>query len=200
VRQKGIFLTRLLGKTPARVVPFLVAALVPASAWPGTELGNARFVQYSNGLHGITFDYPEEWNVIDLGDAVNVVEGGEFIMFRPERLDADATQRTEAMERMERSEDTESRGDVQISFNEDVSFVTPISFERYVRKSNPFAGWKQSAFRGRLAYQARTNGRMVIIVQKDKGTAMHLNYPVDSAGSPSPLVEKTVSTISFKPN
>ncbi len=75
MRTKGILLTRLL----APMGCLAAAAGVVAPAWPGTELGNARFIDYSNDLHGISFSYPEEWNLIDLGNAVNVVGAVETL-------------------------------------------------------------------------------------------------------------------------
>ena len=39
----------------------------------GTVIGNAKFVEYSNEIYGFKLMYPEQWNLVDSGQSVNIV-------------------------------------------------------------------------------------------------------------------------------
>ena len=192
MRSKGNLLTRFLVSAAA----VSVASGLVRPAFPGTELGNARFVEYENTLHGFSIAYPEEWNVIDLGNAVNVVGSSQFTAFerREEAREARGPQSVASTD--------EAFGDmasVEISFDLSRSFQTPVAFERHVRKMYPRLHWKPAAFRGRSSFKALYRNRHVLVIMKDSSTLMHLSFPVDtSTGLPPALIEKTVDSFEFR--
>ena len=188
MRSKWNSLTRLLVPTSA-----LVAALgIAGTAYPGTELGNPRFVEYENNLHGISFAYPEEWNVIDLGSAVNVV--GAPRVASGSRSPANGESPVDSAH----GEGFGSLESVEMSFETGFMFQTPIAFERHVRKLHPTTRWKSSSFLGRDAFEADIRGRHVLMVMKDKRTVMKMSFPVDKVtGLPPALIERTVESVEF---
>ncbi len=192
MRSKWNLLTRFLVSGAA----VAVASGLVRPAFPGTELGNARFVEYENTLHGFSIAYPEEWNVIDLGNAVNVVGSSQFSAFErsEEAKEAKGPQLVASTD-----ESFGNMASVEISFDLSRSFQTPIAFERHVRKMYPRLNWKSAAFRGRSSFEAMHKNRHVLVIMKDSSTLMHLSFPVDtSTGLPPALIEKTVDSFEFR--
>ena len=179
----------LVRHKPLAAFALLVCSAIAAPAYPGTELGNARFVDYENSLHGFTISYPEEWNVIDLGDAVNVV--GNPVAPLPSSKSA-----REIFDVGEAFAGIES---IEISFDVSQTFLTPIAFERHVRRLQPGQSWRSVKFRGRTALETRQGTRRLTYVMKDGQTLMRLSFPLEAAtGLPPALVEKTVESFEFR--
>jgi hypothetical protein len=181
----------------SRALALVAGTVVIAPAYPGTELGNARFVDYENSLHGFTIVYPEEWNVIDLGDAVNVVGNPEAP--RPSAEPNSKPTSTGALERTGAGEAFADIESIEISFDVSRTFLTPIAFERHVRSLKPGGAWRATQFRGRAAFEILDGERRITFVMKDAKTLMRLSFPVEAAtGLPPALVEKTVESFEFR--
>lgn len=207
MRSKWNSLTRFL----VSAVALSAASGLVRPAFPGTELGNARFVEYENTLHGFSIAYPEEWNVIDLGNAVNVVGAAQsnVNVMGGVQGRAEASREETAGESLQAHRPADAweeagqafgeMASVEISFDLSHIFQTPIAFERHVRKAYPKVRWKPVAFRGRSAFEAMQYNRRVFAIMKDMNTLMLLSFPVDGAtGLPPALIEKTVQSFEFR--
>jgi hypothetical protein len=86
-----------------------------------------------------------------------------------------------------------------MSFDVSQVFLTPIAFERSIRRTRPFVQWTAGTFRGRTAMEAVVQGRHVLVVLKDRRTVMNLSFPIDAkTGLPPALIEKTVESFEFR--
>ena len=157
----------------------------PRNVVNGTELGNARFVPYANSLYGISFEYPERWNLVDTGASVSVVATspgfssvhGLFEEISSSNLDVDRH--------------------IGIYFDESQYFSTNVAFDRYVKRFDEGVFWMPTQFLNRFAFETRSDSEVRIVVLKDNSTAMHLSYPLETNGMPSELVKRTVSSLKF---
>jgi hypothetical protein len=155
----------------------------------GTEIGNARFVDYVSPLYGVSFQYPEEWNVVDLGDALNVI-GAPLADGSAGALESASSQR--------KRESFSSLDHVEIVFNTENVFPSFIAFERWVKNQEPQGKWGASLFLGKHALQWETSDAITLYVLKNRDTVMRLRYPLEhGTRQPSALVQKTVASLSF---
>ena len=147
----------------------------PQKGFPdGGEIGNGRFMKYTNILHGFILEHPSEWNIIELGNAVSVVED-------PSEMSSQ-----------------ENAGSIALSFEESKKPLDKFSFERAVKKAHPSMNWERVSFDGRVAFRSQTANRMYFKILKDQATLVHLDYPVDARGEAEVLVERCLNSLHFQ--
>jgi hypothetical protein len=187
------FVMRILSRISSRLLAGSMVLSVGA-LWPivasqkgyadGTDLGNAKFVEYSNQIYGVSFLYPSLWNLVDAGQSVNIVayqpENGRF---ENGRLTEDSLGLPES---------------IDLLFEDRYSFPTYLSFDKFVRNQNPLLSWEQVRFKGLAALKSKQANQVIMYLLKADRSAVRISYPVDfTTGAPGPLVEKTISSITF---
>jgi hypothetical protein len=144
----------------------------------GTIIGNAKFVEYSNVIYGVKLLYPEQWNVVDSGQQVNIVA------YQSEGV---ASFREGAFEAPE---------SIDFYFEDRYTFQTFIAFERYVKSSDPLKVWNVTKFKGLNGFKYETSKEAAIVVLRPDKTAMKLTFPIVNGAVPL-LVGATIESITF---
>jgi hypothetical protein len=144
----------------------------------GTVIGNAKFVEYSNAIYGLELMYPEQWNLVDSGQSVNIVA------YQPEGMKRDQMVGFELPQ------------SIDLYFEDRFHFDNFISFERYVKSQEPQRAWKVINFKGMYGFRYDTEKESGMALLRPDKTALKLSFPLEGGLVPL-LVEKTIESIVF---
>ena len=150
-----------------------------AQSVQGTIIGNAKFVEYTNEIYGVKLMYPEQWNLVDSGQSVNIVayqaEG-----FAPQAV-----------------KEFEMPKSIDLFFDDRYTFPTFLAFERYVKSLDPQKTWVPTKFKGLFGFRSEgTTEASIALLRKDK-SAMKISFPKEDGKIPV-LVEETINSITLE--